>query len=168
VEEASNIKLYFSHLLGRGPLPQPSGPGRLGPIDAAQQSGKSFRRNFERLPGVAGWGPPERSGLKSLGAHPKTRSVPVEKLDHVAPPVGEAEKMAAVRKLAQMALLNAAAQPVETLAHIGNSAKEIDVSVGADREHLSSAEEIQRISMSRSRVASSNPGQTLQVTPLGK
>ena len=108
-----------------GSLPVPPLVLRLGQIDPTQQQRKLFVTQDDLALRIAGFRPGETPFLQPLGADPETASVPDEDLQPIALAVAEQEQVPAQR-LTRQSIPDQSVQPLEPLAHVGDSGSQID------------------------------------------
>jgi hypothetical protein len=96
-----------------------------GQIDPTQQQRKLFVTQDDLDLRIAGFRPGETPFLQPLGADPETASVPDEDLQPIALAVAEQEQVPAQR-LTRQSIPDQSVQPLEPLAHVGDSGSQID------------------------------------------
>ncbi len=112
---------------------------RSAPFEAFEQHRHLRRGQSDRA--FLGDRPSEAASLQPLGEETKALAVPVQNLDEITATTPKAKQVASERVLLQH-VLRQDAQAIETLAHVGHAASEVDLHASGNRDHrtlLSSA-----------------------------
>src|ERR1700687_1923594 len=108
-----------------GSLPIPPLVLGFGQIDPTQQQRKLFVTQYDLALRITGLRPGETPFLQPLGTDPEAASVPDEDLQPIALAVAEQEQMPAQR-VTRQSIADETVQPLEPLAHVGDSGSQID------------------------------------------
>src|SRR5260370_5927244 len=108
-----------------GSLPVPPLVLGFGQIDPTQQQRKLFGTADDLALPIAGFRPGETPFLQPIGTDPEPASIPDEDLQPIALGIAEQEQVPAQR-LTRQSTPDQSVQPLEPLAHVGDSGSQID------------------------------------------
>src|ERR1035438_7032359 len=117
-----------------GSLPVPPLVLGFGQIDPTQQQRKLFVTQDDLALPIAGFRPGETPFLQPLGTDPEPASIPDEDLQPIALGIAEQEQVPAQRLTRQL-IPDQSVQPLEPLAHVGDSGSQIDPCGWAQSKH---------------------------------
>src|SRR5271163_1949798 len=117
-----------------GSLPVPPLVLGFGQIDPTQQQRKLFVTQDDLALRITGLRPGETPFLQPLGTDPESASVPDEDLQPIALGVAE-QKQVPAQGLAGQSIPDQTVQPLEPLAHVGDSGGQIDPCGWAQSKH---------------------------------
>ena len=118
----------------RWSLPVPPLVLGFGQIDPTQQQRKLFVTQDDLALRITGLRPGEPPFLQPLGTDPESATVPDEDLQPIALAVAEQEQVPAQR-LTRQSIPDQTVQPLEPLAHVGDSGGQIDPCGWAQSKH---------------------------------
>ncbi len=106
----------------------------FGQIDPTQQQRKLFMTEDDLALRITGLRPGETPFFQPLGTDPESASVPDENLQPIALGIAEQEQMPA-KRLTRQSVSDKTVQPLEPLAHVGDSRSQIDPCGWAQSKH---------------------------------